>query len=189
MGLGLPARPEGTKHHRKLSTQRGTDMSFSFLVLTFSKLHEKHSLCCCASTLVSCGQIHLIMQACADAAVGAVGGDKYCLAVTGWGAVYPRMPFNLQIWIWGRHSWDSINQAHLLVTDERVERKISVGRGGVASLCFSNVLMWDSCGVRHWSGPPKGANINIQPAEVPMSCFVSTCPKPMFGWSSCLRFS
>lgn len=45
MSVWLPARPEGTKDHRELSAQRGTDMSFSLSIATLPKPHPKHTLC------------------------------------------------------------------------------------------------------------------------------------------------
>ena len=45
MSVWLPARPEGTKDHRELSAQRGTDMSFSLPPSQLSKApSETHSL-------------------------------------------------------------------------------------------------------------------------------------------------
>lgn len=43
MGVWLPARLGGTKEHRELSTQRGTDMSLS--IPTLPKPHPIHALC------------------------------------------------------------------------------------------------------------------------------------------------
>lgn len=71
MSVWLPARPEGTKDNRELSTQRGTDMSFSLSPSQLSKAgSETRFLCRTASGPSVVSQILLIKQACADAAVG-----------------------------------------------------------------------------------------------------------------------
>ena len=108
MSVWLPARPEGTKDHRELSAQRGTDMSFSPSIPTLqSPIRNTLSAPQCQRARRPqpnpSHQAGLCRCSC--------WRDKYCRVVIGRGAPIPECtPASSS---GAEADADSINQAHL----------------------------------------------------------------------------
>ena len=108
MSVWLPARPEGTKDHRELSAQRGTDMSFSPSIPTLQSpirntLSEPQCQRARRPQPNPSHQAGLCRCSC--------WRDKYCRVVIGRGAPIPECtPASSS---GAEADADSINQAHL----------------------------------------------------------------------------